>query len=124
MKNSIIILMVLFCFNCFADRWHLIKDGKVVNSIEADDEFISTFNRSAYDRVIKDDFAGPGWSYDHGILGVGAKFTPPVPPPKTAKQIQREDDQVLYENKRIRVTTWCDGQTGIERDRCDLSLGR
>jgi len=80
MKIIIMILMVQFCFNSFAEKWQLIKNGKVVNSINANADFVSKL--SGFDNIIKDDFAGPGWSYD------GATFTPPMPPTKTDVEMQ------------------------------------
>lgn len=59
---------------------HIIKDGKVVNSIVATlDEAKAVFPDAV---LVETETAGVGWLWD------GKTFTPPLPPPPSVEQLQ------------------------------------
>jgi hypothetical protein len=67
-----------------ATRYAVIKQGKVVNVILADEAFVRDQGLNA----VPSDVAGPGWTWD------GTAFTPPPPPPPpppSQRELDRQD---------------------------------
>jgi len=110
-----LLIMVLFSISqlSFSDEYLLIKDGKVVNKIIADSAHAGAIT-SNHDFVKKAEVADKnvsvGWSYDNGILGVGASYTAPAAPAETAEQATLRS---LRENKATLKST-IKGQCGAE----------
>ena len=61
-------------------RYALIKNGKVVNIIEADASFVGGL--TGFDAVVASDAAGVGWGYADGML-----IAPPVSEPEPVVQL-------------------------------------
>lgn len=74
-------------------RVALIRDGRVVNVIEADTEFAAGLG---YDAAIETDSAGPGWTWD------GDAFAAP------AVETQVPTLESLIEQTKARISAWLD----------------
>lgn len=74
-------------------RVALIRDGRVVNVIEADTEFASALG---YDDAIETESAGPGWTWDGETLSAPVVVTP-------APTLES-----LIEQTKARISAWLD----------------
>lgn len=74
-------------------RVALIRDGRVVNVIEADAEFAAGLG---YDAAIETDSAGPGWTWDGETLSAPVVVTP-------APTLES-----LIEQTKARISAWLD----------------
>ncbi len=119
-----IILIFLIPQIVFAEKYLLIKDGKVVNRIEADQGFADKIS-SDFDFVKLIDSTNKdvniGFSYDGSIFSAPPK---PPKPPKTEAEIAIDAYKADMETKKDRLRVWCDLQTvdSPEKDQCELIL--
>jgi len=68
-------------------KYALIKDGNVVNVIEAEADFATTLE--GYDAVVESGDAGIGWGWDGEVFTPPDTQEPPPPPPSSTSRLRK-----------------------------------